>query len=125
MPPKRKPRVKPRMVIVQDGKGFLDFLGKAVAGARKHKTISNVASGLSKSGIPVVSEIAELVGPIAGLLGFGKKPMRRKPRKKKGSGLSPPNPGGGAKKKRAKTCKKVCKKGGSLNLAGRRRTALR
>jgi hypothetical protein len=125
MPVKRKMKAKPRMVIVQDGAGFLDFLGKAVSGARKTKAISKVASGLSKSGIPVVSEIAELVGPIAGLLGFGKKPMKRKPRKK-GSGLSPPNPGGGARKKKAKTCKKVCKKGGSLNLAGkRRRTVLR
>lgn len=110
-------RQTPRMVVVQDGSGFFDFLGNAVKGARKHKTISNVARGLSKSGIPVVSEIADVVGPIAGLLGFG-APKKRKPRKKKGAGL---NPGGGGKKKPPCKKKAPCKKGGALSLSGRRR----
>lgn len=114
MPVKKtvKKRVqKPRVMIIQSGDGLFDFIGNLVKGAQKHKTISNVASGLSKSGIPVLSDIAGVVGPIAGALGFGKP--KRKPRKK-GTGL---NPSGAGKKK---TCKKK-KAGGSLSLAGRRR----
>jgi len=131
MPKKPAPKQKPRMMIIeQDGSGLFDIISSLVKGAKKTKAVSSIASGLSKAGIPVVSEVASVLGPIAGALGFGKVPPRKRTCKqkviknrasktvKKGGSISI----GGRGKARAKTTKK---RGGSLALAGKRRTALR
>lgn len=87
----RKPAARKRAVmVIQDGKGFMDIFKGINNFLKKSKIISSLTPVLSA--IPGVGEIAMPIGAAAGALGYGKK-KRAAPKKKRGAGL---NPGGGS-----------------------------
>lgn len=74
---KKSRAVTRRYRKMRGGSKFTKFLGKAFRWLRKSKAISNVANALGQSGIPLASQI----GNVAGKLGFGRRVVRRRPRR--------------------------------------------
>ena len=81
MPTRRKKPVRrTQLVMVPQSRGGIPIaplLATGVGLAKQHKVVSRGSRHLAKQNIPVISDIASVVAPIASALGFGCPPKRR------------------------------------------------